>query len=266
MSVLTPAQISVVLVEPSHPGNVGASARAMDNFGVTDLRLVNPCEVDHPDSRAFSKNARYLLYEAKTYEDLAEAVKDHHVIIGTSARQRDKIHTATSLTEISRNLAYFPRDCSVAIVFGREQNGLTNEEMSICNEWVYIPTFGKNPSLNLAQAILVVLYELSKLYSMEDTFSDQMFNPANSEQLEGMKQHFFQVLDRVSFIRHGARDSIWHSFACLIGRAKPDERDIRMIRGFFSQIETKIKRKEKAIKSLKSKSLFSNDTKPPVPT
>ena len=252
MGALTPSQISVVLVEPSHPGNIGSSARALDNFGVTDFRLVNPCETDCPESRMLAKNARYLLDEAHSYPNLQDAVKDCHLVIGTSARRRDKIHTATSLELLPRILGQFSSDCSVAFVFGREKSGLTNREMSICNEWIYIPTFGRSNSFNLAQAVVVVLYEISKLYSVADLFDDREVAPANADQLEGMKRHFFQVLDRVHFIRYGSRDSIWHSFSCLIGRAKPDERDVRMIRGFFSQIETKIERKEKLIRSLRS--------------
>ena len=252
MASLTPSQISVVLVEPSQPGNIGSTARAMDNFGVTDLRLIDPCEIDHPESRMFAKKARYLLQEAKTYSSLEKAVKDHHLVIGTSARQRDKIRTAVSLETLPRILSHLPPNCFIAFVFGREKNGLTNKEMSICNEWMYIPTFRKSNSFNLAQAVVVMLYELSKLYPVSDPFSAREFKLANTDQVEGMKRHFFQILDRIGFIRHGARDSIWHSFSCLIGRAKPDERDVRMIRGFFSQIETKIKRKEKIIRSLLS--------------
>lgn len=253
MFSLNPSQISVVLVEPTQPGNIGSTARAMDNFGVTDLRLVNPCEVDHPEARAFSTNARYLLYEAKQYISLKEAVEDCHLVIGTSARFRDKIHTPTSLIHLPDVLKGFSGNHTVAIVFGRERSGLTNEEMSCCNDWLYIPTFGKSSSFNLAQAVVILLYEFSKYFDAKDTFEVRDFNPATSKQVEGMKEHFFKVLEDIRFIRHGARNSIWNSFACLIGRAKPDERDVKMMRGFFSQIEISLKRKQTAIKDLKQK-------------
>ena len=254
MKVLQPSQISVVLVEPSHPGNIGSTVRAMDNFGVTDLRLIDPCEIDHPESRMFAKNARYLLSKTKTYSSLSDAVKDTHLVVATSARKRDKIHTAASLETLPRILAGLSAECSVAIVFGREKSGLTNEEMSACNEWIYIPTFGQSGSLNLAQAVVVVLYELSRSYVAADPFGEREFKLASADQVEGMKNHFFRLLDRIRFIRHGARDSIRQSFSCLIGRAKPDERDVKMLRGFFSQIETQIERKEKIIRSLRSES------------
>jgi tRNA/rRNA methyltransferase len=253
MSSLTPSQISIVLVAPTQPGNIGSTARAMDNFGVTDLRLVNPCEVDHPEARAFSTNARYLLHEAKHFTSLQDAIKDCHLVIGTSARFRDKIHTPTSLLNLADSLKEVTKNHAIAIVFGRERSGLTNEEMSCCNDWLYIPTFGKSSSFNLAQAVVVLLYEFSKYYGNEDTFEIRDFNPATSEQVEGMKNHFFKVLEHIRFIRHGARNSIWNSFACLIGRAKPDERDVKMIRGFFSQIEISLKRKQNAIQDLKKK-------------
>ncbi len=249
MADLSPLQISVVLVEPTQPGNIGATARAMDNMGVTDLRLVNPCHYFHPEARMFAMNARHLLHKAHKYPSLQEAIEDRQLIIGTSARQRDKIQKSTSIFELPELLRYYSPRVKIALVFGTERSGLTNEDMSLCNEWIHIPTFTVNGSLNLAQAVMVVLYELSKAYG-NDVFSQETsLKPASSEKIEGMKKHFFQVLEQIKFLRHGAKDSIWHSFASLIGRAKPDERDIRMMRGFFNRIEVTLKRQSNAKKA-----------------
>lgn len=251
MGALIPENVSVILVEPSQPGNIGSVSRAMHNMGLTDLRLINPCEIDHPEARAFAKNARSILFGAKVYERMEDAIEDRELIIGTSARFRDKIHTSTSLLELGNILNPFPSETKTTLVFGRERTGLNNHEMSLCNEWIHIPTFSDNNSLNLAQAVMVCLFELSKYYDAEDSFSGKINDPATSQQVEGMKHHFFDVLKKVKFLRKDAGESIWNSFACMIGRAKPEARDIRMIRGLFSQIETTLARKDKKIDELK---------------
>lgn len=251
MGSLLPKNISVILVEPSQPGNIGSVARAMHNMGLTDLRLVNPCEIDHPEARAFAKNARSILFGAKVYDRLEDAIEERELIIATSARFRDKIHTSTNIREMDEILNPFPQNTKSAVVFGRERSGLTNHEMSLCNEWIHIPTFSDNNSLNLAQAVMVVLFELSKFYDAEESFSGKINDPATSKQVEGMKQHFFEILKKVKFVRKDTGDAIWNSFACMIGRAKPEARDIRMIRGLFSQIEISLSRKDKKIDELK---------------
>lgn len=242
---LDPAQICVVLVGTTQPGNIGSTARAMENMGVTDLRLVNPCEIDHPEARMFSMNARHLLYEATVFDSLPDAVQDCRLIIATSARQRDKLHTSTSIYELPEIIQSCKPGAPIAIVFGPEQSGLTNEDMSVCNEWVYIPTYGKTGSLNLAQAVMVLLYEASKLYDKKFAAHIEPIEPASSKSIEGMKEHFFKLLEVTGFLRFNSRNAMWGSFASLIGRAKPDEREVRMLRGFFNRIEVTLKRGSK---------------------
>ena len=234
-----------MLVETTQPGNIGSAARAMENMGVTDLRLVNPCEVDHPEARMFSMNARHLLYEAKIFPSLKDAVQDCQLIIATSNRQRDKIQGARSVAELPEIVQACKPDVPIAIVFGPEQSGLTNDDMSDCNEWIYIPTFGRTSSLNLAQAVMVLLYEASKLYDKELNHEPDAVEPALSKSIEGMKEHFFRILEVTGFLRLSSRGALWGSFSGMIGRAKPDEREVRMIRGFFNRIEVTLKRKDK---------------------
>jgi TrmH family RNA methyltransferase len=243
MSQINSANVSVILVEPTQPGNVGAVARAMDNMGVSDLRLVNPCQYFHPEARMFAMNARHLLHQANVFSSLKEALKGVNLIIGTSARQREKIQTLSNLNKIPAILSPYPKETTVALVFGTEQSGLDNEAMSLCNEWVYIPTYGTNSSLNLAQSVLIVLFELSKHYDSLPSMEEKLILPAPSEKIESMKDHFFQILEATGFIRGTTKNSLWNSFSNLIGRAKPDERDVNMIRGFFNRIEITLKQK-----------------------
>ncbi len=245
MNSITPSQVSVVLVEPTQPGNVGSAARAMDNMGVTDLRLVNPCHYFHAEARMFSMNARYILHKAVTFKSLEEAVEGYNLIIGTTAREREKIKKLTSIYRLPEILKKFNAQTKIAIVFGPEQSGLNNNDLNICNEWIFIPSYGKSSSLNLSQAVMVTLYELSKLYDAKPIQQEKQIEPASSKNIEGMKEHFFRVLEKTNFLRRSSRDTLWTSFSDLIGRAKPDERDVRMIRGFFNRIEITLEKRKK---------------------
>jgi len=245
MTLLVPSQIAVVLVSTLQPGNIGATARAMDNMGVTDLRLVNPCAVDHPEARMFAMGARYILQQARTYSSLAEAVADRRLIIGTSARLRDKLQTSRSSHELAAVLQACRPNLPLALVFGQEKSGLTNEDMSLCNEWIHIPTRGRVNSFNLAQSVVVLLYELSKQFEDDGSEPTDGAEPAPSEQIERLKQHFFTVLEKTGFLRKSSRKALWTSFAGLIGRAKPDQREVRMIRGFFNRIEVSLRRQRR---------------------
>ncbi len=243
MKLINPSQIAVVLVEPTQPGNVGAAARAMDNMGISDFRLVKPCQYFHAEARMFSMNARYLLHQAKTYETLDEAIADRQLIIGTTAREREKIKKLSSLHNISMLMESVSPETNIAIVFGTEQSGLRNEHINLCNEWIYVPTFGKSSSLNLSQAVLVTLYEISKLYDLSSNQQEQIISPASSSSIEGMKHHLFEILEETAYIHRSSKENVWSSFSDIIGRAKPDERDVRMIRGFFNRIQVTLKKK-----------------------
>jgi len=235
-TLFSPEKITVVLVEPSHPGNVGAVARAMVNMGVNDLRIVGDCDCEHSDALKFASNAQHLLRRVRHFKTLHDAIRDIQIILGTSARQRKKLHVSSNLHEISKQIFPLPENTRLAVVFGRERTGLTNEEMSCCNEWLFIPTFGESNSLNLAQSVMVILYEFSKNYGIEHNVDISLPKPATSERLEGLKQHLFQVLDEIRYVREGKKDSLWESFSNLLGRAKPDERDVRMLRGFLNKV------------------------------
>lgn len=245
MASIHPKDVAVVLVEPTQPGNVGSVARAMDNMGLSDFRLVNPCHYFHAEARMFSMNARYLLHQAKTYTTLEAALEDRQLIIGTTAREREKIKKLTSIRHMDQILTGFDNETKIALVFGTEQSGLRNEHLDLCNEWIFIPTYGKSSSLNLSQAVMVTLYEISKYYAVESVQSEQHLIPASSSSIEGMKQHLFRILETTGFLHKSSKETVWTSFSDMIGRAKPDERDVRMIRGFFNRIEVTLGRSRK---------------------
>ncbi len=246
MSSIDPKQIAVILVEPTQPGNVGSAARALDNMGITDFRLVKPCHYFHAEARMFAMNARYLLHQAKIFDSLAEALTDRQLIIGTTAREREKIKKLTSIYNLDQVVNAYPQDTKIALVYGTEQSGLRNEHLDLCNEWIYIPTYGKSSSLNLSQAVVVSLYELSKLYGKKPVQQEYTITPASSSSIEGMKNHLFDILEETGFLHKSSKETVWTSFSDMIGRAKPDERDVRMIRGLFNRIEVTLKRVKKS--------------------
>jgi len=214
-------------------------------MGLEDLRLVNPCDHLSDESVKFATNAAFILKKATIYKSLAEALADQKLVIATSARVREKFHSFLHLHQLKDELAAFPRETPTALVFGRENSGLTNQEICLCNYWITIPTFGKSSSLNLAQAVLLVLYEFRKFDFKESLAPFETAPVANSHQIEYLKDHLFKILNDIQFIRPGKYESLWSSFSSLIGRAKPDERDVRMMRGIFNKIELSLGLKKK---------------------
>ncbi len=237
---LSLSSLCVVLVEPSLPENVGSVARAMDNMGVSDLRLVNPCDYQDSGAKRLATRSTHVLDAAQCYPDLATAVADCHVVIATTARRRERFDEPISLPDIHQHL---PAGASrVAVVFGRESSGLNNAEMACCTLHIRIPTHGESHSLNLAQAVLVLLYELARPLPDAEHAAADVADLATSGEVEGLKGHVFDVLGLVGFLRPHQRENMWYSFSDLIGRARMNKMDVRLIRGFLSRTQGKIRR------------------------
>ena len=236
--------VSVVLVGPTQSENVGSVARAMNNMGVDDLRLVDPCDYQNLPARQMAANSQEILANATVFPSLAEAVRDRQLIIGTTARIRDRNARISELRAIHELVP--GEECEIALVFGRESSGLTNAALCLCNAWIHIPTFGKSSSLNLAQAVMVTLYELSKLYEMPSRPWGKQTPKAKSNDIEGLKHHLFQVLEQIHFLKKNQEETIWRSFSDLIGRAQLTEIDVRLMRGFFHKIEVTLRRLDKS--------------------
>jgi len=151
-------RIAVVLVEPQNPGNIGMVCRAMMNTGLDELRLVNPCQYLHPEAHKFAVSAKDLLGRARVFSSLREALADTHHSVATTRRlgkYRREIFTPPEIVQkVLPDLGVH----RVALVFGREDNGLTTEEVSLCRWHATIPTAGEYGSLNLSQAVLIFCY------------------------------------------------------------------------------------------------------------
>jgi len=235
---MNPGQIRVVLVEPAFGGNLGSVVRAMANMGISNLQLVGGVSPNDSDARRMAVNARYLLDQAYLVDSLAEAVKDCALVIGTTARPRKHLGTSDQLWDLGDLLAQVPTDQQVALVFGRERIGLTNEELSFCNHQITIPTFGDYASLNLAQAALLLLYECSKTFGAKPKAQTER---AEAREVEGLKQHLFDVLGQIGYLKStDGDDSLWQSFTELFNRAKFNPRDVQLLRGVCNRVQVSL--------------------------
>ncbi|MBS3964710.1 MAG: RNA methyltransferase [Methylomonas sp.] len=233
------SNFKIVLVETSHPGNIGAVARAMKNMALTELRLVSPKLFPHADATARASGADDVLRDAKVYDTLAAAIADCQVVLGTSARDRTiswPVLTARQCAERWVGAA----DANIALVFGRESSGLANHELDLCHFLLRIPCNPDYSSLNLAAAVQVVCYELFVASGQKHPsgIGDVGEEPlASSEQMEGFYQHLLQTMADIGFLQPGGSVSIMRRLRRLFNRAQLDTKELDILRGIlrFSQ-------------------------------
>lgn len=226
--------IHFILVRPLYAGNAGSVARALKNCGFENLILVDPAFSKYAlEAIRYAVGAKDLLENAKVYDSLAEAVADFDLLIGTSRRRGAYRKNFLSLGEFPHFLENLTAR-KVGILFGNEMNGLSNEELKICQHLVYIPVNPAFESLNLSQAVLLVAY---KLFEMQ-TFSSEMSLESSSpsiDDLEGMYQHLTQMLSEIGFVKSNP-DHIPRILRNLFGRAHLTKPEVRVIRGICRQV------------------------------
>jgi tRNA (cytidine32/uridine32-2'-O)-methyltransferase len=240
------ARVRIVLVETSHPGNIGAAARAMKAMGFYDLALVAPRCFPHPEATARAAGADDVLANARVYSSLGEAVADCHLVIGTSARWRKIPWPCLTPRECAHLLKQEGPAVQVAILFGRERTGLHNEELDLCHYQLSIPCNPSFSSLNVAAAVQVITYELSvlnlDLASIPPFAGDDRL--ATQAELEAFYAHLYQTLVEIQFL-HSAKQgpSIMRRLRRLFGRARLEKREVNILRGILTCAQNS-KRKE----------------------
>ncbi len=236
--------IRIIMVNTSHPGNIGAAARAMKNMGLSKLTLVEP--EDYPSLEAISRSvgAVDILDNVVIAKDLQEAISDCVWVAGTSARLRTIEWPILNPRDcVQKSLEHIEQG-EIAIVFGRERSGLTNEEMEKCNVLLHIPTNPDYSSLNIAAAVQVVCYEY-RLALIESKMSKHKGNKhrydalANAAQLDGMYAHLYDALDYMKFFGTNNPDIIMRRLKGLFNRAGTTQRELSIIRGICSVIQDK---------------------------
>lgn len=230
-----PWPLTVVLVEPQQPGNIGMVCRAMANFGVDDLRLVNPCHYLHPEARKFAVAGNHLLGSARTFADLAAALADTHLSIAATRRAGRLRGELVPSHRLRTLFAGLPLTARVALVFGREDHGLTSEELALCTAGVRIHTSEAVGSLNLAQAVLALLYELHR-HPWKEIPTEDSPMPASHGELEPMLRQMEQLLDRVGFGNPACPGASFHRLRRLFYRARPDSEEVGLLRSLWGQL------------------------------
>jgi len=231
--------LRVVLVSPRNPLNIGAAARAMSNFGCTELRLVNPYEVAFREARSAVK-AQKVLEQAKEYTTLAEAVADCELVVGTtSIGHRQLEHPLRRLEmggkQIARKLASAP----VALLFGSEKFGLSNEDISYCHWLMRIPTRDEHASMNLGQAVAVCLYEIVRNPAAAKA-EPETKRAARAEDIERITTMLEEVLRHSGYVHERVEGSTELKLRRLIRRMKLNTHDAEVWLGILRQIRWKL--------------------------
>ena len=242
--------LRVVLVETSHPGNIGAVARAIKNMGVTELVLVRPEAFPHEKAFARSSGASDLLDRARVVETLDEAIADCVEVIGASARSRTLTWPVLNPRDCAHEVCSGLQQGTVALVFGREDNGLSNEELQRCHYHVQIPSNPDFSSLNLAMAVQVVTYEIRMhtLFSGESAAQgwESTHDPseagwgeraATAQETENFLVHLEQTLTTTGFHNPDRPRQLMVRMRRLFQRAHPDQMEINILRGILTSVD-----------------------------
>ena len=234
--------IKIVLVGTTHPGNIGAAARAMKNMGFRHLSLVKPKEFPSDVATYRSKAAKDILENALIFNNLQEAVVDCELVIGTSARDRKVPWPILSPKESAEEVSKSLKIHKIAIVFGREDRGLTNEELGLCNYHVHIPTDPEYSSLNLSQAVQILVYEIRMAVLSDDENQDYWdVELANNNQTEMLIQHMDELMQEVDFYDVDNPRKLLLRVRRFFKRSRIDVMETNIFRGLFATIQKKLK-------------------------
>ena len=228
-------RVSVVLVGTQSPGNIGMVCRAMKNMGLRDLRLVNPCQVDHLDAIKFAVSARDLLESARIFTSLEEAISDSEYSVATTRRHGKYRSEICTPPEIVERFAGCAENSRLALVFGREDSGLTTDEVALCRWQSTIETADEFGSLNLSQAVLIFCYEFLKGAAPAPVKAAREL--AGSSSLEPMYSHMEKTFLRIGYLNPQNPDHMMRTMRRIFSRAELDEREVASLRGLLSQMD-----------------------------
>lgn len=233
--------LRIVLVSPRNPLNIGAAARAMSNFGFTELRLVNPYDLAFKEARS-AVRAHYILEQAQVFSTVAEAVGDCSLVVGTTAVGNRDLHVPLHRLESAGALIqeHLASTVPAALLFGSEKFGLSNEDMSHCHWLLRIPTRAEHGSMNLGQAVAICLYELSREQSAVQT----RFEPqpgASAEDVERFTGLLLDLLARSGYVHEGTSKSTELKIRRLVKRMGPPAGDAETWLGILRQILWKVR-------------------------
>jgi TrmH family RNA methyltransferase len=230
--------IRVVLIEPSHPGNIGAAARAMKNMALDELVLVRPKFFPHPDATARASGADDVLTNARVVGTLAEAVAGCGFIAATTSRHRDRNFRIVDARAAAARMVVESARAPVALLFGAERTGLTNEELEAAHVLIRIPAHEGYLSLNLAMAVQIMAYELFCARGDATPVEASGVPLASAADLALLYEHWQAVLEEVDFRdRTQSGTHLMARLRRLIQRAEPDVNEVNILRGFLTAVQ-----------------------------
>lgn len=240
--------VRIVMVETSHPGNIGAAARAMKNMHLEQLYLVKPRHFPHEEATARASRADDVLEGATICDSLQHALEGCSMVFGASARSlRSLPWPQLDARATAELVAKQEPSAEIALVFGREHSGLTNEELGLCNYLLHIPTNTEFSSLNVAAAIQVVAYELMMARSGEwqAPQSNKEDEVASAEEVEGLIGHLETTMVDTGFLDPNNPRQLIRRMRRLFNRAQVEKTEVNILRGLFSAVEKAIKIKQR---------------------
>jgi tRNA (cytidine32/uridine32-2'-O)-methyltransferase len=235
------ADIRMVLVAPSHPGNIGAAARAMKNMALSELLLVNPRQFPHPEATTRASGAVDLLGRVRVVATLGEALEGCGFIAATTAREREQHFRVMDVREAAARIVAEAQRAPAAVVFGAERTGLTNAELEAAHVLLRIPASEAYPSLNLAMAVQLVAYELLRARAAGAALPAADRAPlAAAGEMQHLYTHFAQVLEEIEF--HDRTESGTHLMARIrrfLQRAELDRNEVNILRGILTAVQNR---------------------------
>ncbi len=235
--------IRIVLVAPSHPGNIGAVARAMKNMALSELLLVRPQEFPHPDATARASGADDVLAGARIVASLGEALEGCGFVAATTSRDRDQYFRVIDVRDAAARIVAESRRAPAAVVFGAERTGLTNEELEAAHALIRIPASAAYLSLNLAMAVQLVAYELFRACDGEAAAHAPPGPPlASAQEMTRLYAHFAQVLEEIEFRdRTQSGTHLMGRIRRFLQRAELDQNEVNILRGILTAVQSRLR-------------------------
>lgn len=234
---VTMENMRIVLVRPQGMMNIGSVARAMKNVGLTELALVEPAgSPTHPDALVMAVRAHDILRDALICSRLADAIADCTWVIGTTRRRGKGRGGVIDPRQMASEIADIAQQNKVALVFGPEDRGLTNRDLDLCQRLVTIPTNDEYGSLNLAQAVMIICYEIY-LATRRHEGASRPLRMATSEELEGMYRHMEEILLRIGFLDRNNPKRMMVALRRIFSRARLSPREVKIVRGICRQAQ-----------------------------
>lgn len=224
-------------MEPEKPANIGSIARTAKNMGISDIRLINPCNYNTNDCYKVAHGAKDTLETFRHFLSLDDAIKDIQLLIGTTNRRRGKQWPLYTPQDIATHTIEASQTTKIGILFGREAHGLYNEELAVCNFHSKIPTAQPHPAINLAQAVMIYAHTI---YTASiDTTEDYKWNPASKQEEQQLYEKIKESLPYLPLNPKQGIDEFVSLFRRVLGRTQLESRDIRLMHKLFDLIQKK---------------------------